>query len=124
MGFGERIRERRKLKKITQAELGVRVNKSAQVISNWERGYTPTISHDDVVVLAVALEVNSSYLLGLADEPAHPNFKQPTPEEYVLSAKTLADATLRISELLAAEHIDIQTYLKLTKLAYRKFSSP
>jgi len=46
--ISERIRAFRKEKGLTQQALGKLMNKSAQVISNWERGYTTTINHDDI----------------------------------------------------------------------------
>ncbi|AQS58629.1 hypothetical protein [Desulforamulus ferrireducens] len=50
--------------------------------------------------------------------------KKPTHEEYVLSASTLADASLRIADLFKDYQIDEAEYLRLNKLAYRKFVLP
>jgi len=50
--ISERIKFYRKENGFTQKELGVRINKSAQVISNWERGYTVSINQDDILNLA------------------------------------------------------------------------
>lgn len=52
MNISERIRSFRKEKGLTQHTLGKLINKSSQVISNWERGYTTTINHDDITNLA------------------------------------------------------------------------
>lgn len=52
MDISERIKFYRKENGFTQKELGVRINKSAQVISNWERGYTVSINQDDILNLA------------------------------------------------------------------------
>ena len=78
MAIGNVIREYRKVAHLTQAELGTRVFKSAQVISNWERGYTTGITAEDIQNLAVALNIPTSkllekestdYLLGNDDAP-------------------------------------------------------
>lgn len=53
---GERIKRLRKERGWTQAELAKKVNKSAQVISNWERGYS-SLDHEDVASLAKAFDV-------------------------------------------------------------------
>ncbi|EFF65338.1 DNA-binding helix-turn-helix protein [Selenomonas noxia ATCC 43541] len=52
MNISERIKYYRKENGLTQKELGFKINKSPQVISNWERGYTTTINQDDIVVLS------------------------------------------------------------------------
>ncbi|MCG8400850.1 MAG: helix-turn-helix domain-containing protein [Firmicutes bacterium] len=67
MNIGDRIRDCRKLKKMTQADLAAIINKTPQVVSNWERGYTPVIPHEDVLALAVALETTPNHLLGRPD---------------------------------------------------------
>lgn len=63
MGIGERIRQKRKEKGLTQIELAVAVKVSSQVISNWERGYTDP-SHDDVARLADVLNCSTEFLHG------------------------------------------------------------
>jgi transcriptional regulator with XRE-family HTH domain len=50
--ISERIRALRKENGWTQKQLGDMIGKSPQVISNWERGYTSTINHDDVANLS------------------------------------------------------------------------
>lgn len=74
--IGSRIRQFRKEKVLSQKELGALVNKSGQVISNWERGYTQNITHEDIVVLSKALGKPTSVLLGdfVPDQPS------PTPD--------------------------------------------
>lgn len=76
MVIGKRIRERRKAKGFTQKQLGKLVNKSSQVISNWERGYTPSIPHDDIMALANSLETDPHYLLGFTDDPTPSQLKK------------------------------------------------
>ncbi|MEG6615343.1 S24 family peptidase [Peptococcaceae bacterium 1198_IL3148] len=66
MDIGFRIKTLRKEKGLTQTELAKQVNVSAQVISNWERGYTG-IDHDDIQRLADVLNTTADYLLGRTD---------------------------------------------------------
>ena len=60
--IGERIKEFRKADRMTQVELGQRVWLSAQVISNYERGYSVP-SADDIANIAAVLKkpVSSFY---------------------------------------------------------------
>jgi len=60
--IGNEIRRLRKKRGWTQPELAKRVNKSSQVISNWERGYT-SLNHEDVSSLAKAFGVPSGALM-------------------------------------------------------------
>ena len=52
MDISERIKFYRKEQGLTQKDLGIRINKSAQVVSNWERGYTTSINQDDILKLS------------------------------------------------------------------------
>ena len=63
MDIGNRIKKYRKEVGLTQRELADKVHKSPQVISNWERGYTPNITNDDIVNLASALSVGVTDLV-------------------------------------------------------------
>ena len=63
MSIGDKIRHRRKELGLTQSELGQRVHKSSQVISNWERGYTTGIAPDDLLSLASALNTDIHFFI-------------------------------------------------------------
>ena len=65
MSIGKTIKEARKNAGLTQIQLGEKVYKSAQVISNWERGYTTGITAEDIKNLSTALKIPSSDLIGL-----------------------------------------------------------
>lgn len=80
MTISERIKRFRKEKGLTQKGLGVLVNKSSQVISNWERGYTTSINHDDVSNLSKALGKPIDAIMGSDFNPSldiPPTPKQP-----------------------------------------------
>ncbi|MRG86969.1 helix-turn-helix domain-containing protein [Salinibacillus xinjiangensis] len=70
MSINKKIKELREKKRITQKELAERVNKSPQVISNWERSYTDP-DYEDVSKLAEALECTADYLLGKSESPTY-----------------------------------------------------
>lgn len=77
VGIYERIKQLRKSKGLTQKALATAINVSPQVISNWERGYTPYIDNDDILKLATALDTSFDYLLTGNDKDIAP----PTPPE-------------------------------------------
>lgn len=63
MNIGYKIKQRRKELDLTQVELGQKVHKSSQVISNWERGYTTGIVSEDLKELSIALSVPVEYFV-------------------------------------------------------------
>ena len=63
MSIGLTIKERRKDLGLTQVQLGEKVFKSAQVISNWERGYTTGITAEDIKNLSSALKIPTKDLI-------------------------------------------------------------
>ncbi len=63
MHIGYKIKQRRKELDLTQVELGQKVHKSSQVISNWERGYTTGIVSEDLQELSLALSVPVEYFV-------------------------------------------------------------
>ncbi|MDH6351879.1 transcriptional regulator with XRE-family HTH domain [Brevibacillus sp. 1238] len=69
---GQRIKRLRKQKGWTQQQLAKRVNVSPQVVSNWEREYTP-LDHDDIAKLALILETKADYILFGKDDPSPPD---------------------------------------------------
>ena len=68
--ISERIRNLRIDKGLSQKDLGKLIGKSLQTISNWERGYTPNITQDDIKLLANALNVSTNYLIGDTTPPS------------------------------------------------------
>ena len=66
MSIGSRIKARRKELGLTQTELGQRIHKSSQVISNWERGYTTGIAAEDLQHLATALATDIAFFISNA----------------------------------------------------------
>ena len=65
--IGDRIRDLRDRRGFKQQELADKLSVSRQVLSNWERSYTP-IDSDGVAKLAKILEVSTDYILYGKDE--------------------------------------------------------
>lgn len=61
--IGEKIRKLRKERGWTQSQLAKKVNRSPQVISNWERGYS-SLDHEDIVELATTFDVSTDEIIG------------------------------------------------------------
>jgi transcriptional regulator with XRE-family HTH domain len=100
MTTGERIKELRKQAGYTQKEFGKKINKSAQVISNWERGYTTGITENDISTIAAIFGVTTDYLLGRSDAPTKSTSKPATDaasEVFDDEIRTLARAKLKDS---------------------------
>lgn len=66
MSIGNRIKNARKNKGLTQKQLADKIHVSSQVISNFERGYTE-IPSSNLHQIADILEVSTDYLLGKTD---------------------------------------------------------
>ena len=49
MNIGANIREARKAQKLTQKQFAQLIGKTGQIVSNWERQYTPRINYEDVI---------------------------------------------------------------------------
>ncbi len=65
--IGEKIRELRKQKKLTQIQLADKLNTTQKQISKWEIGYLePNI--EAIRKIAIFFDVTSDFLLDLEDE--------------------------------------------------------
>jgi len=60
--IGDRIRDLRGRRGFKQQELAEKIGTSRQVLSNWERSYTP-VDTEGVAKLAKILEVSADYIL-------------------------------------------------------------
>jgi HTH-type transcriptional regulator, competence development regulator len=69
MTVGMRIKELRKILKLTQKDFSEKINVSPQVVSNWEREYTKPNS-EDISRIAKALDVNTEFLYGRTNDPS------------------------------------------------------
>lgn len=63
--IGQAITDARKARRMTQSELGERVRKSTNAVSNWERGASaPTV--ESLRELCAVLDVTPAHLMGIA----------------------------------------------------------
>lgn len=70
---GQRIRRLRKDRGWTQEQFAVRVNASAQKVSNWERDYTPP-GAEDIAKIAEVCGTKSDFILtGHTETPSASN---------------------------------------------------
>ena len=95
--FGERVRELRKQRNITQAKLGEFLGLAQQSIAAWETGRAyPDV--DGLISLSKLFDVSTDYLLGIADDPS----PAAQPSELIFD-KHAADTTKQMTdEQLAA----------------------
>lgn len=81
--LGDRLRELREEKQLTQEELGKLINVSRQAISSYESEETePSISN--LVKLADILNVSLDYLLGRTKERFNLNLKNKKDKELII----------------------------------------
>lgn len=66
--FGERLRELRKSKSVSQMQLAVALGLTQNAIGMMERGYRGT-TIDKLVLMAEFFHVSTDYLLGVTDDP-------------------------------------------------------
>lgn len=76
MSLGDRIRELRKKKGLTQAQLGEMVGSDGNTISRWELSKLG-MGKEYILKFAQALDTTTAYLLGETDDPARPGVAQP-----------------------------------------------
>lgn len=66
MLFAQRLKELRKEKKLTQAELSKKLEHGYMVIANYESGRNePSLA--DLIAICRILDVSSDYLIGISD---------------------------------------------------------
>ena len=68
---GERIRDAREAKKMSQEELGRACKTTKQTIYKYESGLITNIPLDKLEIIADVLGVSSAYLAGWAEDPSH-----------------------------------------------------
>lgn len=121
MTLARRLKELREAKKISQRKLASILNISSGAVGMYETGKRAP-DYELLSQIADFFGVSIDYLLGRTDDPTPPQAKQDKPnfEEYVLSAPTLSDATIRIAELDSRYGMDDKTFTHLSRLAFNK----
>ena len=67
MSIGERIKELRKEKRLTQSQLAKEIGYTQQIVADWETSKKKPAS-DAIIALAKFFDVSADYILGLKDE--------------------------------------------------------
>lgn len=93
--LAERLRLKRKERKLTQEELAQKVNTTKATISNYENGYSSP-SNDMLVDLAKALNTTTDYLLGLNNKENKADWNSKLPD---LTEKDEKDIAKRMEKL-------------------------
>ena len=63
--FQSILKELRKMNNMTQEDMSKKLGVSKQVISNWERGYTTSISPDMLQMIAKVFNTTTEFMLGI-----------------------------------------------------------
>lgn len=73
MTKGDRIRDLRIARKITQSEMAQKLNTTKQTISKYEKGIVTNIPSDRIEDMARILDTTPEYILGWETEKEKPN---------------------------------------------------
>lgn len=124
MNFGTRLRWARKRKKLSQSELGQRVNVSHATINRYERGINEP-SFDMVQKLADALDVSVEFLLGIEREEGSSHVPM-TDEELEILETIMANPDLRLMfrDLRSAPEQRIRDLITLWRILNRNQGAP
>lgn len=122
MGFGERLRELREKRGLTQEELGKKINQKKANISKYETGkLQPSIETIDF--LANYFNVTADYLLDRTDNPQILKTKEPDFSP-VFDAPNLGDAIVRIVNICAEFNLSKDVMFEMFNQAVEKYGKP
>lgn len=68
MTFSERMKHARDLKGLTLKELAIKIGKTEATVQRYESGEIKNLKNDTIELIANALDVSPSYLMGWSDE--------------------------------------------------------
>ncbi|MCI5547834.1 MAG: XRE family transcriptional regulator [Clostridiales bacterium] len=126
MDIGERIKMLRTQQGLTLEEVGTRVGVGKSTVRKWESGQIANMRRDKIALLAKALNVTPTYLMGWKEEaaPARPALPDaipytPMPLVRVAGAVRCGPGGLAIEEDLGYERADVPSpkdyiYLRAT----------
>lgn len=114
MDIGERIKMLRTQQGLTLEEVGTRVGVGKSTVRKWESGQIANMRHDKIALLAKALNVTPTYLMGWKEgaAPARPTLPDaipytPAPLVRVAGAVRCGPGGLAIEEDLGYERADV-----------------
>lgn len=125
MSLAKRLKELRKVKKISQRELAKILKISSGAVGMYETGKREP-DYELLCKIADYFGVTTDYIFCRTDDPAPPQArkKEYSYEEFVLSAPSLDKAAIRINELYESYIINKEYALNLHRLAYEKYGLP
>jgi len=113
MTIGDRIKDLRESKKITQEELGKHINSTKQTIHKYENNIVTNIPSNKINIIAKALNTSPAYLMGWTDN------KNVNAEKYDMSKTPLYTALKKLeigeNELTPDEINNIVKYVEFIK---------
>ena len=90
--IGQRIKNARIEKKLTQEDVAKRVGVAIQTIYKYENGIVTNIPSDKIENIAKALETTPAYLMGWEPEPSSKENKSPSNlDSFLAKKKVIAD---------------------------------
>ena len=96
MNIGQKLRQQRKLKKMTQEQLGRAIGVSKMTISKYERNIVDNMGRDKVIALSKLLDIPIIDFLESSD--SNKNFERITPEEFLFEVRSLLSKTTNLTE--------------------------
>lgn len=105
--FKDALKIARKSKGLTQEQLGKKIGVSSQVVSNWERGYTTSLSPEMITSIANALGTTPEIFLGL-QKVVRTNYSN-----YILDENSFF-FTQKVRKIMEDENITIEEFMKRT----------
>lgn len=128
--FGVRLRHIRMLNNLSQKQLAAKTNISNQVISNLERGYTKTISYQDLLVLTQQLNCSVGDLIPDADRHSIPDASEIDIINYLDNVIDMLDTYTNIKidgnsithEEREAIKIMLQSTIDVSRLRNKKYN--
>lgn len=96
MNIGQKIRQQRKLKKMTQEQLGDAIGVSKMAISKYERNIVDNMGREKVMALSKILDIPIVEFLESSDEKHI--VEQVSPEEFANEVRLLLDKTNKLTE--------------------------
>lgn len=96
MNIGQKIKRQRKIKKMTQEQLGNAIGVSKMTISKYERNIVDNMGRDKVIALSKLLDIPIVEFLESSDDNS--TNKQVTPKEFKYEVNQLLDKTINLTD--------------------------
>lgn len=96
MNIGQKIKQQRKLKKMTQEQLGDAIGVSKMAISKYERNIVGNMGREKVMSLSKLLDIPIVEFLESYDKDY--DVEQVSPEEFANEVRALLNKTINLTE--------------------------